>query len=369
MSRLGALNLSHLRVDLTPSDSEFKILLRRASAQAKALGAQLEIAIHLSDEAENELASLASVLGDVEPPVCTWLVFHTAEKSTSAPWVELARKHLRQYAPGAKFGSGTDAFFTELNRERPPVEVLDLVTYSLNPQVHAFDASSLVETLEAQAATVNSARQFCGQVPVSISPITLKMRFNPNATGPEREPAPGELPPQVDVRQMSLFGAGWTAGSIKYVAESGVYSVTYYQTKGWLGVMEKESGSPLPDRFRSIPGSVCPLYHVFADAGAFAGGEVIPTITSDPLRLDGLALRKGDRTRVLVANLTPEPLQITLHNLDARVRLRRLDEGNAEEAMRWPERYRAQEDGPAETRDGSLELDLLPFAVVRVDSS
>jgi hypothetical protein len=369
ISRLRALNLSHLRVDLTPSDSASETRLRQATTQAKALGAQLEIAIHLADEAGSELASLASVLGDIEPPVCTWLVFHTAEKSTSAQWVELARKQLGQYTPGAKFGSGTDAFFTELNRERPPVEVLDLVTYSLNPQVHAFDESSLAETLQAQATTVDSARQFCGQVPVSVSPITLKMRFNPNATGPEPDPAPGELPPQVDVRQMSLFGAGWTAGSIKYMAESGVYSATYYQTKGWRGVMETESGSPLPARFRSIPGGVFPLYHVFADVGEFDGGEVIPTISSEPLRLDGLALRKGDRTRVMVANLTPDHLQITLHNLDARVRLRHLDERNADEAMRRPERYRAQEDEPVSTRDGSLELDLLPFALVRVDSS
>ena len=107
-----------------------------------------------------------------------------------------------------------------------------------------------METLEAQAVTVESARQFAGGLPIAVTPVTLLARFNPNATGPEPEPAPGELPAQVDVRQMSLFGANWTLGSIKYLSESGASSVTYYETTGWRGVMETTSGSPLP---REIP--------------------------------------------------------------------------------------------------------------------
>ncbi len=72
---------------------------------------------------------------------------------------------------------------------------------------------------------------------------------------------PGELPPQVDVRQMSLFGACWTAGSFKYLAEAGTQSITFYETTGWRGVMETEAGSPLPELFRSLPGTVFPMYH------------------------------------------------------------------------------------------------------------
>ena len=35
------------------------------------------------------------------------------------------------------------------------------MVYSFNPQVHAFDDLSVMETLEAQAATVKTARGFC----------------------------------------------------------------------------------------------------------------------------------------------------------------------------------------------------------------
>ena len=42
------------------------------------------------------------------------------------------------------------------------MELLDLVTLAINPQVHAFDNASLVETLEAQAMVVASAQRLAG---------------------------------------------------------------------------------------------------------------------------------------------------------------------------------------------------------------
>ena len=149
---------------------------------------------------------MPTVVERVKPPIETYLIFHKTEASTSAQWVDLARRYLS----GAKIGAGTNAYFTDLNRGRPPVDALDLVCYSINPQVHAFDNSSLKETLEAQAVTVKSTRLFTDGLPIAVTPVTLLARFNPNATGPEPEPAPGGLPTQVDIRQMSLFGAGWT---------------------------------------------------------------------------------------------------------------------------------------------------------------
>ena len=69
-----------------------------------------------------------------------------------------------------------------------------------------------METLSAQAATVECARRISGGRPVVVSPVTLKARFNVVATGPIPPVPRGELPPQVDARQMSLFAAAWTAG-------------------------------------------------------------------------------------------------------------------------------------------------------------
>ncbi len=368
LARLKALNLSHLRAGLRLSESGYEAKLRQATGEANELGVPLEVALFLSDAAADELKAFVEVLEQVKPSVWAWLIFHEAEKSTTEKWVKLAREHLASYDPAVKIGAGTNAFFTELNRGRPPVQVLDLVTYSLNPQVHAFDNLSLAETLKVQASTVESARQFIGDLPLAVSAVTLKMRFNPNATGPEPEPPPGELPPQVDVRQMSLFGAGWTAGSLKYLAESDVQSLIYYETTGWRGVMETEAGSPIPQKFQSIPGSVFPLYHVLADVGEFAGGEVVPTTSSNILQVDGLAVRKNGQTRVILANLSAKPQQVTVQNLGEQVRVRHLNETNVVEAMQSPETFRSQAGELQQTSAGTLELSLLPYAIVRLDS-
>ncbi|MFQ6041049.1 MAG: hypothetical protein ACE5PV_09345 [Candidatus Poribacteria bacterium] len=366
--RLKALNLAHLRVDLNLSESNCRDRLSQAVAEADALEVSLEAALFLTDAAEDELSAFVKELQRAKPRISSWLIFHIAEKSTTERWIRLARRYLANYNSEAKIGSGTNAYFTELNRDRPPIEVLDLVCYSLNPQVHAFDNASLVETFEGQAETVKSARQFIGDLPLAVTPITLKPRFNPNATASEAEPNSGELPPQVDVRQMSLFGAGWTLGSLKYLAESGVHSVTYYETTGWRGVMETEQGSPLPAKFSSLPGSVFPVYHLLADVGEFAGGAVVPINSSEPLLVDGLAISKDGKTRAILANFTSQRQQITIRNLNANRLVKNLDETNAETAVLSPEEFRRQPGKPMETSGCSVKLEILPYAVVRIDN-
>ncbi len=299
LARLKALHLHHLRVDLLLSDPDFTIRLRRTSAEASALGVPLEVALLLSDMADEEMQKLVDLLGHIRPEIVLWLVYPVKELFTGGSptreVVALARQHLVGYNPVAHFGAGTNTDFIFMQRTPPPVDLLDVVSFAINPQVHAFDNASLVETLGAQAAVVTTAQRQAANLPVIVSPVTLKPRFNPYATGLVPVTPPGELPPQVDVRQMSLFGAGWTVGSLKYLAESGVGQVTYYETSGWRGVMETECGSPLPEIFRSFPGGVFPMYHVFADIGEYARGQVLPTRSSNPLHVDCLALRSGGK--------------------------------------------------------------------------
>lgn len=82
-----------------------------------------------------------------------------------------------------------------LQRNLPPLDQIDLVTFSNNPQVHAFDNISIVETLEAQPQAVATAQIRAKGLPVMVSPVTLKMRFNPYATGQMLNSRQSELPP------------------------------------------------------------------------------------------------------------------------------------------------------------------------------
>ncbi|MBA3946067.1 MAG: hypothetical protein H0X37_16060 [Herpetosiphonaceae bacterium] len=367
LSRLRLLHLSHLRVDLV-LNHHYAQQLQQATGEAHALGIALEIALFLSDPAAAELRAFRTVLEQCAPRVSSWLIFHVNEAVTTAPWIMLAREHLTDYSPEVAFAGGTNMYFTDLNRGQPPIMALDRITYSVNPQVHAFDNASLVEAAATIAATVDSARQFSDGKPVMISPVTLKPRFNPVATEPQRAVSPGELPPQIDPRQMSLFGAAWTLTSLKYVMESAVTSVTYYQTSGPQGVMAAERGVAVPAQFHSLPGSVFPLYHVFADIGEFASGSIMPSRSDDPLVVDGLALRKQDMLRIIIANLTNSPQQITVALLSSEAYVRYLDETNAEQAMADPEMFRADQGTLIAGTGGKLELHLLPYAIACIDN-
>jgi hypothetical protein len=318
------------------------------------------LAIHLTDDAAAQLDRLAGRLAG-GPPIARVLVFHTAESSTSGARVRLARERLGSILPQADFAGGTNAYFCQLNRDRPDIAAMDAVTYSINPQVHAFDETSLVETLAAQAETVHSARLFCGDRRIVISPVTLKPRFNPNATGPELSD-PNMLPAPVDARQPSLFAAGWTLGSIKSLAESAVDSVTYYETTGWRGVMELAEGSPRPDLFRSLPGAVFPMYHVFADLAEVRGGELLACRSNDPLSVEGLAIRHADALVVLLANFTPRRQRIMILGLPpGPARLRVLDASNGISAMTEPARYRSE----TRVTEGST-IELPPYATAQM---
>jgi D-apionolactonase len=367
LGRLRALGLSHLRVDLRLSQDDFESRLERAAAEALALDAELETALFLSDAAPTELRRLLAAVRRVRPRIASWLIFHVAERVTSARWVNLARETLRWYDPDAPVGAGTDLWFTEINRGLPPAEEADLLCYALSPQVHAGDDLTLVENLETQAATVLNAKRLFGGKPLSITPVTLKPRFSASATGPETPPEPGELPNQVDARQPSLFAAVWALGSVKYLAESGAGSVTYYETTGWRGVLERETGSPRPDKFPSFPGAVFPIWHALAEVGEFANGEVLCTPSSDALKIIGLTLRHASRTRTLIANLTTDAQVARLAVAGDSAWVKRLNGGNLREAMLTPESFRAKEGDKLRVENGELRLSLLPHELLRLD--
>jgi hypothetical protein len=320
ITRLRDLHLDHLRVDLSPSDKGADSKLRRAAQQANQLDLALHVALRLSENAEQDLQPLSAVLKDIRPP-STWLLISANEKQ-----VQLARDFLAKAGQRGRLGRGEDTNFTELNRNRPDTRTIDAISFGINPQIHAFDDTSLIETLAIQGDTVRSARQFTGSLPLLISPITLR----PQAVN--QAPAAGDLPPHVDPRQPTLFGAGWTLGSIKWLAEAGVDSVTYYETVGWLGIMESQQGTPLPERFPSQPGQLFPIFHALRELGGFSGGYVHTTTSADPMSVVGLALEKGDRRRLLVVNLTRVERTASVQGFGQRAALRRLESAQASPA-------------------------------------
>ena len=309
--RLKALNLDHLRVDLPLSDDSFVKDLRRATSQAKALGVSLQVVLGLGEKPA--FATLVEELKALQPPVSCWMV-----RGGDPDHYQIARKHLAPIIAGAKIGVTRVTNFVELNRARPEDESIAVVGFAINPQIHAFDHASIVETLPIHADAVHSARQFAGDRLLIIGPITMAPQLLDGVDQPGGPPAGGPLPTYVDKRQVEPFTAAWTLGSIKYLADSGAHSATFFETVGWNGIMDADDVSSRPVEFPSRPGELFPVYDLLREFAEFKGGSVRRVDTSDDLAAVGLALHKPGRMRVLVSNLTGEAQTVTLRGFSGK---------------------------------------------------
>lgn len=313
INTLRKLELSHLRADVRLAANYAATTLGRAAREAMQLNTGLELALYLPRAGEVDPGELLRVLEQSTVPLTRILALREGEPATSPETLAWVRKHFGRF--GAPIGAGSDSNFCELNREQAFGRFAsgdsDFIFWSLNPQVHAFDHRSIMETLEAQATTLWSACAFAAGRPLTISPVTLKQRFNPVATGQESGVAPDELPPQVDPRQLSLFGAAWTLGSIAALAATDIDSVTFYETTGWRGVMERVHGASLLGRFPSTPGQTFPLFQVFADLAGFK--DFAPVPSTAPTQVVALGLFKASRlTRLFIANLTDQVQRVAV---------------------------------------------------------
>jgi D-apionolactonase len=335
VDHLRALNLAHLRVDAIPSRPGLRARLDRAAAIARALNTRLEIALLLTADYQKELASLPEI------PNARWLLLPAEGPASDHAWA-------RTFP--ARPGGGTNAFFAELNRNRPPAGAFAEVCWSLNPQVHAFDNRSLAETLLAMGDMVATARAFAPNTWLAVSPVTLKMRFNPNATvASERDPLLARES-RVDSRQMSLFGAGFTLGTIAAHAAAGLDSLTLYETHGPCGLLGP-TGSPEWFPLKE-PALVYPLYHVLAELAPFGGGTFRRVDASPAI---AALSAEHNRARALhLANLTTETVTV---RLPITARARALTAENAWLAMTQPALFRRTSSKPEST------VTLAPYAL------
>jgi len=270
------LGLNHLRVDLHLSRPDWRTALSRASEA----GIPLECAVFVTDAADSELSRLAQAMSSSATSIRRWLILHELEAATNAKWIEAARAHLGPVAPGAEFCGGTNWFFAELNRNRPDFGPMDGVCYPLTPQVHGFDDATIIENVACHGDLVRSARQFAPGKRVVVSPVTLRWRFHPAAPGhPEAEPDP---------RQSSGLCAAWMVVSLKHLASAGAASVTYFEAAGPKGLLEGGMLFPAFEALRWVKGASC----------------AVESFSTDPLRVDALALEVDGRIRLLAANFS-----------------------------------------------------------------
>lgn len=243
---LKPLGLSHLRADVFLSDHTWQNELLAALQDANQLNIPLELALFLSTDALVEGQQFIHFTQSQNVPIHSVLLFQINPRRTTDALLNQLIPIFRAQMPNVLLGGGTDGNFVELNRHRFDFGLIDFVTYSINPQVHAFDDQTLMENVAAQADTVRSARALSGGRPIHISSVTLLPRYNPDALNGVRS-----VPP-ADPRLSTEFGAEWTRRSLQTLTQAGAASVTYYETHGSRGLVERGKAYPVLDSFKQF---------------------------------------------------------------------------------------------------------------------
>jgi hypothetical protein len=180
-------------------------------------------------------------------------------------------------------GGGMVSFFPELNRKRPPVELLDFVSHSLCPIVHAADDISVMETLETIPHITRTARAIMGEASYRIGPSTIAMRLNPYGQRTILNHDRSRVcMAHDDPRHGAVFGGAYVIGLACALAPAGVAVWTPSELYGPRGLKG-------------------PLNDAIALLASCAGERVQKAVL-----INGTAELIIGQTRIL-ANLTSEP--------------------------------------------------------------
>jgi len=155
--------------------------------------------------------------------------------------------------PDTPIGGGTGAFFTEFNRGTLPAGI-DYATWTTNPTVHAQDDDTLGESIEPLTDILATAHTKAPGLDLVIGPLTLGIRFNPNATSAKGRRA--ETPP--DPRQHTVLAASWLLGTIAGFVDAAVKDLIVFEVAGSKGLIKAD-------------GSLSPSGHLVARLAPHAG--------------------------------------------------------------------------------------------------
>jgi D-apionolactonase len=303
------LGISHLRLNLDLDDFS-ELDFSRAVGLAKQLNLKIDLALKAATV--GDLIEFIESSHELMSEVRNLLIFSKSHKVTPEEFIAAARELL-----GAKqlISAGTDLYFTEINRGTPVVPGIDQINFSLNPQVHSFDDRTLIQNLATQEVVAVNAARIAGDKAISVGPITLRPRFNPNATQPDRDVSNDSLPASVDARQRTWFTEAWTAISIKYLTQLGaINSATYFESVGWKGIRESTLGSKDPKNFPSEDGEAFPVWNLFSSLKGFSKSRL--STSNLPEVVDSLVIKNSSKMRLILANFSTEAQQVHFQGID-----------------------------------------------------
>ncbi|SIT51528.1 conserved hypothetical protein [Paraburkholderia piptadeniae] len=215
--------------------------------------------------------------------------------SPPCPALDEVYREARRAFPRLRIGGGMLSYFTELNRKRPPLELVDWTTHATCPIVHAADDRSVMQTLEAIAHITRSCRALIGAQPYSIGPVSIGMRQNPYGSRVMPNPHGERIAMAAcDPRQRALFGGAWLAGYAAALAGARIDTLTLGALTGARGLADVSDG------VRRYP-----MFKVAKALARMAGATRLMCVGVNPREIACVAARDAyGHIHLVIANLT-----------------------------------------------------------------
>jgi len=273
---------------------------------------ELEYVVSCAGDLVDEFQNLAGMIDRSGLELASIAVCPSVDRQSTPPgseWPECPRltdiyAAGRRSFPELKFGGGMFSYFTELNRKRPPVSLLDFVTHATNPIVHAADDESVIETLETLPHVTRSARAIIGtEREYRLGPTTIGMRQNPYGSQTFANPGNERLcMTHDDPRQRGLFAAAWTLGYASGIALADIRQWVPASFVGPRGIVDEASGS------------LWPVGEVVAILAGLSETDIVDCGDEGAGKIASLCVEKDGEVLCFAANLTDRALEVVWGN-------------------------------------------------------
>ncbi len=324
------LPFQHVRAELNLADPNADEQLRGIFSVARDLGCKLELALHCKN-GKGFPSGLLEILIANKLELCRILVFNSDSFVSNGAEETGIISILRQTLRTIKIGGGSNANFAEFNRNRLSVGSVDFVSTAANPQVHAEDEMSIIENIEGLNYVIQSMMALYPDVPVLISPISYKPRFNAVAFDTESLPVSGSEKPVSSLQ--GDFGALWTLAAIKRIALSGAESLTLHELTGENGIIQ-------PVNFSNdgiLPKS--PLYNALKCLSGFTKQHfLLESCSTSPEETDSLIFQNEVETVMLILSFAEQERTITLPEFFGKADIIKFSNDNSQKAVLENER-------------------------------
>ncbi len=305
MNVLRAMGVQRLSLHYDPLAGHDVNTLKRYTDITRQIDAHVNVTLEYAlpgvGTPADELAVLAATLEESGLVVSGLMVSPSVHRQSNPPGsisppcpaLDDVYASARRYFPTLRLSGGMLSYFTEFNRKRPPVSMVDEVVHATCPIVHAADDASVMQTLEAVPHITRSCRALIGDQPYSIGPLTIGMRQNPYGSRTMPNPDKRRIAmADDDPRQRGLFGAAWFVGYVAATAHAKLSSLC-------IGAMTGPRG------FIDARGHAYPIGAVLSVLAALGGNARFECTSSRPSEIAAFAGRRRDGERVMVvANLT-----------------------------------------------------------------